>query len=396
MDNYSYLATKRTSSIFAPDVEQNFKELEKVISNSSILVVGAAGSIGGAVTKKLISFKPKKISLVDVSENGLVEVVRDIRAGNIDLKNVELDSLPIAMGSREFDVYVNKNHFDYVLNLSALKHVRSEKNIFTIAHMYDVNVRFINNWLERKKGSYKKFFSVSSDKSVSPSNLMGASKHIMEKVMAYHSDKQPFTSSRFANVAFSYGSLLEGFLMRIEKHQPLAAPNDIRRFFISFEEAAELCLLACFKGENADIYIPKIDEGVVHERRFDEIAIDLLEKKGFKPELCQSELEAKEKIALIKEGRYPCYFSSSDTTGEKEYEEFYASTEIVRNDLYKNISVVKTSMSKEETIRIEKFLHFLNNCNLEETTKADFVKEVAKVVPTLFHEERGKNLDEKM
>jgi nucleoside-diphosphate-sugar epimerase len=394
---YEKIITERDESCFKTDIENNFNVIRNMVSGSRIALVGAAGSIGSSVVKTILRFAPRALVLIDLSENNLVEVVRDLRASPDVKMPEEFSTLPIAMGSMEFDRYFAENKpFDYFLNLAAIKHVRSEKDIYCLIRMIDTNVLFMHDFLVRNPYKFKKVFSVSSDKAANPANLMGATKMAMEQALLYRSPEQPFSTARFANVAFSDGSLPYGFLRRLEKRQPLSAPNDVKRYFISHQEAGELCTMSAFTGENRDVFFPKFTEGK-DEKTFSRIAADLLLSRGYEPFLCATEDEAKRRTEeLIRKKQWPCYFFKSDTTGEKDFEEFYVSAETVDFDRFKTIGVIRRSDDVKRAA-VEAFLSFAKTAKeSRELGKADYVRALENLVPTLRHLETGKNLDGKM
>lgn len=299
------------------------KELSQIISSSSFLVIGGAGSIGQAVTKELFKRNPKKLHVVDISENNMVELVRDIRSSFGYIKG-EFATFALDIGSVEYDAFIKYDgRYDYVLNLSALKHVRSEKDPFTLMRMIDVNIFNTDKTLQQAiNNKAKKYFCVSTDKAANPVNMMGASKRIMEMFLMRKSLQINISTARFANVAFSDGSLLHSFNQRVQKKQPIVAPNDIKRYFLTPQESGELCIMSCIFGENRDIFFPKLNENL-HLISFADIAVKYLNSLGYEPYLCKDEDEARELAkTLPEEGKYPCLFTSSDTTGEKDFEEF--------------------------------------------------------------------------
>ena len=341
----------RDELIFSGDMASHAINLQEIVSNSSFLVIGGAGSIGQAVTKEIFKRNPKKIHVVDISENNLTELVRDIRSsfGYIkgDFKTYALD-----IGSIEYDAFIKcDGKYDYVLNLSALKHVRSEEDPFTLMRMIDVNIFNTDKTIRQSiDNGTKKYFCVSTDKAANPINMMGASKRIMEMFLMRRSLDINISTARFANVAFSDGSLLHSFNQRIEKRQPIAAPNDIKRYFITPQESGELCLMSCIFGENRDIFFPKLSESL-HLIYFVDIAIKYLNDKGFEPHLCDSEDEARELIKTLPgQGKWPCLFAKSDTTGEKDFEEFYTNKEILDINRFENIGVIKNEPEYDETL----------------------------------------------
>ncbi len=389
--------TGRETSLFASDIDTHEATLREAISGARIAVVGAAGSVGSAVVKTLLRFQPAALSLIDISENNLVELVRDLRSSDHVSMPDAFETLPIALGTVEFDRYFKDTEpFDYFFNLSAIKHVRSEKNIHCLMRMLDTNAVHFHDFLQENPYTFRKVFSVSSDKAANPANLMGASKMVMEKVLSAASDRQPYSTARFANVAFSDGSLPFGFLHRIRKHQPLSAPEDVRRYFISHEEAGELCVLSCMLGENRDIFFPKLSTGH-HEKTFAQIAIDLLQSLGYETVTCASEDEARRRIPeLVPHGQWPCYFFKTDTSGEKGFEEFFTTGEEIDLDRFAQVGVIKSAPLSERA-PLEAFLAFCRDAKTDaNVTKDDYVRAMRQVVPTLQHVETGKNLDQKM
>jgi FlaA1/EpsC-like NDP-sugar epimerase len=394
---YEQVVTGRATSFFSEDLQANADTVCESVSDSRVAIIGAAGSIGSAVVKTILHFRPTALSLIDINENNLVELVRDLRSSKAFKLPLDFATLPIGLGAIEFNRYfTDSKPFDYFLNLSALKHVRSEKDIYSLMRMIDTNVVFLYDFLRHNPYHFRKAFSVSSDKAANPANLMGASKMIMEKVLLAHAEEQPFSTARFANVAFSDGSLPYGFLRRIEKGQPITAPKDVRRYFISHQEAGELCVLSCMLGENCDVFFPKLAEGG-DEKTFVQIAVALLESLGYEPVECASEEEAKSCAEeLIRQRKWPCYFFKSDTTGEKECEEFCVKGEVVDMDRFRSIGVVKRSPLIDAE-PVDTFLQFCRRAKSNpNVAKGDYVQAIRKVVPTLRHIETGKNLDQKM
>lgn len=387
----------RNQELFRCDVDGRESSLREIISKSSFLVIGAAGSIGQAVTKEIFKRNPVKLHAVDINENNLVELVRDIRSsfGYIagDFKTFALD-----IGSLEYDAFINSDgNYDYVLNLSALKHVRSEKDPFTLMRMIDVNIFNTEKTIKQSilKG-VKKYFCVSTDKAANPVNMMGASKRIMEKYLARYSNEITISTARFANVAFSDGSLLHGFNQRIQKRQPVVAPSDIRRYFVMPQEAGELCLMSCIFGENKEIFFPKLDENF-HLITFSNIAKRFLAGLGYEAVLCKTEDEARALVeTLPDQGKWPCLFSESDTTGEKDFEEFYTSTEQVDFSKFSGIGIVKLNSNDDQKL-LELFENELIKIkNSMQWDKDDIVELFNKVIPEFKHKDTGKYLDGKM
>jgi FlaA1/EpsC-like NDP-sugar epimerase len=391
----SYL--NRTHKLFEDDITKSESELQKEISNSNFLVLGGAGTIGQAVTKEIFKRNPKKLHVVDISENNLVELVRDIRSsfGYIDgdFKTFVLD-----IGSNEYDALIESDgDFDYVLNLSALKHVRSEKDPFTLMRMIQVNILNTIKTIEQSiANGTKKYFCVSTDKAANPVNMMGGSKRIMEMFLMKKSKEIKISTARFANVAFSDGSLLHGFDQRIKKMQPIAAPSDIRRYFVIPEESGELCLMSTIFGENRDIYFPKLEENL-HLISFADIAKRYLDSLGYTPHLCKDEDEARSEVTkLVSEKKWPCLFSESNTTGEKSYEEFYTENETLNMETYNKLGVIKNQPSFDD----EKLTHFLDTISKMRTSKKWNKEEIVALfhhmIPNFGHVEANKFLDSKM
>lgn len=397
LTDYEHLATGRESSMFTEEMENNRTFLAESINGSRVAIIGAAGSIGSSVVKGLLEFRPVGVTLIDLSENNLVEIVRDLRSSHGVLVPENFSALPIGMGSVECtDYFKESTPFDYILNLSAIKHVRSEKDTYCLARMIDTNVLFIHDLLTDIPYGFRKFFSVSSDKAANPANLMGASKFVMEEML--RSQDRSFSTARFANVAFSDGSLPHGFLKRIEKRQPLSAPKDVKRYFMSHEEAGQICILSCVLGEYADVFFPQLDEGL-NEKTFSEIAVHLLAQLGYDAVPCATEDEAKARAQeLIPQKKWPCFFFNTDTTGEKSFEEFYSKGDRLDCSSFKNIGIVKHTRADAPAGRaIRDFIRFAQAAKHDpNVTKADYVREVAKIVPRFDHVEKNKNLDQKM
>jgi len=387
----------RDELLLTDDLSKFSEKLEEVVSKSSFLVIGGAGSIGQAVTKEIFKRNPKKLHVVDISENNLTELVRDIRSsfGYIegDFKTYALD-----VGSIEYDAFIESDgKYDYVLNLSALKHVRSEKDPFTLMRMIDVNIFNTDKTIRQSiENGVKKYFCVSTDKAANPVNMMGASKRIMEMFLMRRSMDINISTARFANVAFSDGSLLHGFNQRIEKKQPIAAPNDIKRYFVTPQESGELCLMSCIFGENRDIFFPKLSESL-HLISFADIAIKYLNDKGFEPYLCETEDEARELInTLPEQGKWPCLFTKSDTTGEKDFEEFYTDKEVLDMDRFENLGVIKNEPEYDEN-QLNNFESAMTQLKSNMSwDKKSIVSEFFKIIPKFGYYDNGKYLNGKM
>jgi FlaA1/EpsC-like NDP-sugar epimerase len=387
----------RQKELFSQDMNDYEKDLERIVASSTFLVIGGAGSIGQAVTKEIFKRNPQKLHVVDISENNMVELVRDIRSAYGYIEG-DFQTFALDVGSVEYDAFIQADgKYDYVLNLSALKHVRSEKDPFTLMRMIDVNIlNTEKTLLQSIENGTKKYFCVSTDKAANPVNMMGASKRIMEMFLMRRSLNINISTARFANVAFSDGSLLHGFNQRIQKRQPIVAPQDIKRYFVTPKESGELCLMSCIFGENRDIFFPKLSESL-HLISFAEIAIKYLEQLGYEPYLCSSEDEARLLVETLPAlGKWPCLFTDSDTTGEKDFEEFFTENEILDMVKYNNLGVIKNE-PEFNNIALEEFLIFINDCKVSKRwTKEQIVNLFHKMIPDFGHKETGKYLDGKM
>lgn len=387
----------RKEELFSTDIAVHEKELTEIVGASRFLVIGGAGSIGQAVTKEIFKRSPRKLHVVDISENNMVELVRDIRSsfGYID---GDFQTFALDIGSIDYDAFWNADGgYDYVLNLSALKHVRSEKDPFTMMRMIDVNIfnteKTIRQCIEN---GVKKYFCVSTDKAANPANMMGASKRIMEMYLMKYSESITISTARFANVAFSDGSLLHGFNQRIQKRQPIVAPSDVKRYFITPKESGELCLMSAIFGENRDIFFPKLSESL-NLITFSDIAIRYLKSKGYEPYLCKNEEEARESVQTLSEkGEWPCLFSKSDTTGEKDVEEFFTENEVLDLERFCNLGIIRNEADYDE-ILIQHFTDAIQQLKQTKNwTKGQLVELFFEMIPNFEYVERGKYLDAKM
>ena len=387
----------RYHPLFDADVQAHEVELSGLVGASRFLVVGGAGSIGQAVTREIFKRKPRALHVVDISENNMVELVRDIRStlGYID---GDFRTFALDCGSREFAALLAaESGYDYVLNLSALKHVRSEKDPFTLMRMIEVNVlNTISTIAQAQAGGARKYFCVSTDKAANPVNMMGASKRIMEMFLMRASESLPISTARFANVAFSDGSLLHGFNQRFAKRQPISAPNDVRRYFVTPQESGELCLSSCLLGENRDIFFPKLSEQL-DLTRFSDIAVRYLEALGFEPYQCTSEDEARDRATeLIASKKWPVYFFASDTTGEKDFEEFYTGTEVLDMQRFEAIGVIRNEPVYDEG-KLAYFLSTIDRIRAQPTwDKPELVELFNHMIPEFQHKDTGKYLDGRM
>ena len=387
----------REKPLLQEDIKHHELELKRIISKSKFLVLGAAGSIGQAVTKEIFKRNPHKLHVVDISENNMVELVRDLRSSYGYIEG-DFQTYVLDIASIEYDAFIMADgHYDYVLNLSALKHVRSEKDPFTLMRMIDVNIFNTDKTIKQSiDAGIEKYFCVSTDKATNPVNMMGASKRIMEMFLMRRSEQINISTARFANVAFSDGSLLHGFNQRIEKLQPIVAPNDVKRYFVTPQESGELCLMSCIFGKNRDIFFPKLSESL-HLLKFSDIAINYLKAKGYEPYLCQNEEEARKKAKILpKEGKWPCLFSSSNTTGEKDFEEFYTEKEIVDEKSFKSLGVIKNKLDYNKD-HLDMFEAKVSSMKAKkEWSKNQLLDLFFTMIPDFDHHEKGKYLDSKM
>jgi len=387
----------RSEELFTNDMIDQNVDIMTAVQNNKFLVIGGAGSIGQAVTKEIFKREPAALHVVDISENNMVELVRDIRStigyGRGDFKTFALDC-----GSVEFEAMIRKEGpYDYVFNLSALKHVRSEKDSFTLMRMIMVNIFNTVKTLHMAKNmGAKKYFCVSTDKAANPVNMMGASKQIMEMFLMRESLTQNISMARFANVAFSDGSLLHGFNQRFSKRQPFSAPNDVRRYFVTPQESGELCLLSGLLGNNRDIFFPKLSKKL-HLITFSEIAVSYLRERGYEPCECETEDEARNRAEeLIANKQWPCYFFKSDTTGEKDFEEFFTDIEDLDMNRFETIGVIKNQPDFHEA-KLDDFMYGIEALRKKGTwTKDEILKLYFGLLPEFAHKETGKYLDQRM
>lgn len=386
----------RSKNLFEQDIQKNQNEIEKLVSESRFLVVGGAGSIGQAVVKEIFKRNPKLIHIVDISENNLVELVRDLRSSIGYIEGI-FSTFALDCGSREFEALMNDHDYDYVLNLSALKHVRSESNPYTLFRMIEVNILNTIKTIEiSKKKGVKKYFCVSTDKAANPVNMMGASKRIMEMFLMKESDNINISTARFANVAFSDGSLLHGFGQRFSKKQPISAPNDVKRYFVTPQESGELCLASCLLGDNRDIFFPKISSEL-KLTKFSDIAERYIRSLGYEPFHCSDEDEARcLSKKLINQKKWPCYFFNSDTTGEKDFEEFFTEEERLDLETFKNIGIIK-NFPEYDNEKLERFINLIKEISINKISSKKILVDLFKeIIPNFLHDEKDKYLDERM
>lgn len=390
--------TKRSQNMFLEDIEKNSKKLSEKINGKTVLVIGGAGSIGSSFIKAVLPFKPNSLVVVDINENALAELTRDLRSTKGMYIPEDYIPYPMDFASPVFEkMFKNRKGFDIVANFSAHKHVRSEKDIYSVEALLQNNVLHAKKLLDLLvEFPPEEYFCVSTDKAANPVNIMGASKRLMEDVIFSYSDKFPVKTARFANVAFSNGSLPAGFLARIQKLQPLSAPSDVRRYFVSPEESGQICMLSCMLGNNREIFFPRLEEEQM--MTFDKIATALLKEYGYEVIECASDEEAVDKAVDLKSGSkdYPVHYSGSDTSGEKAYEEFYTDKEKVDLSRMKALGVI-TDKSIPDKNKIKVLFDKLNKVfEKEETTKAEIVSIIHDYLPEFEHIETGKSLDSKM
>jgi len=389
--------TKRSKSMFLDDIENNRDELIKNIEGKSVLVIGGAGSIGSSFIKSILPFKPATLVVVDINENALAELTRDLRSTKDMYVPLDYITYPMDFSSSVFEkMFRSRGGFDIVGNFSAHKHVRSEKDIYSIEALIQNNVlhtKFLLDLLVEFPP--KSYFCVSTDKAANPVNIMGVSKRIMEDVIFSYSDKFPVKTARFANVAFSNGSLPAGFIARLQKLQPISAPSDVKRYFVSPEESGQICMLACVLGNNREIFFPRLEEEQM--MTFDKIATAFLKEHGFEVLECSSDEEAIDKSVELRNGSllYPVHYSKSITSGEKPYEEFYTSDEKTELNRLKALGIV---IEKEipDKGKVMKLFEKFNAAFESESAKEEIVDIIKEYLPNFEHIETGKSLDSKM
>ncbi len=391
--------TYRKESFFAADIEAHEGELSAKIKDKRVLVIGGAGTIGSSYIRAILNFHPSSLYIVDTNENGLTELTRDLRSRAGQYVPNDYKPYPINFGSNVFyKMLEREGPFDIIANFAAHKHVRSEKDKYSVEAMIENNVFKANDFLQYLNANQKPehFFCVSTDKAANPVNVMGASKKLMEDVIMSYSNQLQISTARFANVAFSNGSLLDGYIQRLMKKQPFSCPSDVKRFFVSPEESGQICMLACMLGDSSDIFFPKLSEDQMVN--FKDITLDFFKSMGLEADLCSSEDEAKEKaLALTSNSKsYPVYFFDTDTSGEKLFEEFYTSTDQLDMNKFRSLGVIKNA-TKESIQMIDDRIKGLKDLlNLDDYQKSDIVKMLTEYIPDFEHIETGKSLDQKM
>ena len=386
----------RSESLFANDLKTHDELLSNNIKGKKVMVIGGAGTIGSSFLKALLLYNPGQVTVVDINENGLTELVRDCRSSeNLTIPN-NFKTYPINFGDKVFEkVFMQDAPYDIIANFAAHKHVRSEKDIYSIEAMIENNVINAKKFLDLLVlHPPKHFFCVSTDKAANPVNIMGASKKLMEEVILAYSHKIKITTARFANVAFSNGSLLAGFIERLTKQQPLSCPSDVKRYFVSPQESGQICLLTCILGQSGDIFFPKLSIDS-HLISFKDIAIKFLETLGFEVTICKTEEEAKSKSKNIILNQYPVYFFDSETSGEKLYEEFYTDEEKLDLDKFEQLGIIKNAV-RRNIDEIDNLIKDFETMFLNIKQKSDVVKILDTFMPNFKHIETGMNLDQKM
>lgn len=390
--------TKRDESLFNEDIKKHQDELLHKVKEKSVLVIGGAGTIGSSFIKEILNYKPKSLTVFDSNENGLTELTRNLRSTNkLFIPDMYL-TYPINFSNKLFYDFLNQQeNFDIIANFAAHKHVRSEKDTISVKALLENNITnsgfLLENLLQKPPSN---FFCVSTDKAANPVNVMGASKKIMEQMIISYSSKFPVTTARFANVAFSNGSLLDGFLKRISKFQPISAPLDIKRYFVTPKESGQICLMSCLLGDTGDIFFPKLNKDQMIS--FSEIADRLLFELGYKPLYCSSEHQAKQIASEMDHdsNEYPVYYFNSNTTGEKSFEEFYTENEKIDLDKFKSLGIVKNVGNHNSDDFMSKIKSFESSLNNSDIDKKEIIKEIQKILPNFQHIEKGKNLDQIM
>lgn len=384
--------TKRAESMFVGDIEANRETLTREIEGKSICVIGGAGSIGSSYIKAVLRFHPAKLVVVDLNENGLAELTRDLRSSADLMVPADYRTYTLNFADPIFArIFREEKGFDIVANFSAHKHVRSERDKYSVQALIENNdikaKRLMELLMEFKP---KHFFCVSTDKAANPVNIMGASKRILEDLVMAYSAEFPVTTARFANVAFSNGSLPDGWLHRLAKRQPLAAPNDVKRYFVSPEESGQICMLASILGRSGEVFFPKLGEEQM--LTFSAICDDFVREQGLTKHLCQTDAEAKD----YKGNEWPVIYTGSNTTGEKAYEEFYVPGEEIDMQRFVSLGVVEKT-TRQPMERVDAFFSELEQIFANpDFTKAEVVTAIKRFIPNFEHEEKGFNLDQKM
>lgn len=388
----SKFVTKRPQSMFIGDIEAHKDELTREIAGKSVCVIGGAGSIGSSYIKAVLYFNPAKLIVVDLNENGLAELTRDLRSSADIVVPADYRTYTLNFADPIFArIFREEKGFDIVANFSAHKHVRSERDRYSVQALIENNdikaKRLMELLMEYKP---KHFFCVSTDKAANPVNIMGASKRILEDLVMAYSKEFPVTTARFANVAFSNGSLPDGWLHRLQKRQPLVAPNDVKRYFVSPEESGQICMLASILGRSGEVFFPKLGEEQM--LTFSSICDDFVAAQGLKKHLCRTDAEAK----AYRGDEWPVVYTESNTTGEKAYEEFYIPGEQLDMQRFESLGVVEKT-TRQPLEKVDAFFREMEDIFQQENfTKSQVVDAIKRFIPNFEHEEKGMNLDQKM
>ena len=393
--------TKRERSMFAADIEVNRAEINAQVHGKRVCVIGGAGSIGSSFIKALLPFQPKQLIVVDLNENGLAELTRDLRSSANMIVPEDYRTYTLDFASPIFERIFREEHgFDIVANFSAHKHVRSERDKYSVQALIennDIKAKKLMDLMMVHKPSH--FFCVSTDKAANPVNIMGASKRILEDLIMAYSGEFNITTARLANVAFSNGSLLDGWMHRLQKRQPLAAPNDVKRYFVSPEESGQICLLACILGKSGEVFFPKLGEEQM--LKFSDICDDFIREQGLQKHLCATDEEAKQcaaslNLQLSTLNDYPVIYTGSNTTGEKAYEEFFIEGEDLIMNRFQSLGVIEKTTRRPMKDVMALFEEFEGIFAEPNFTKAEVVAAIERFLPNFEHDEKGKNLDSKM
>lgn len=390
--------TQRAESMFLRDIEKNRVVLTQEIEGKSVCVIGGAGTIGSSYIRAILPFQPSKLVVVDISENGLTELTRDLRSTYGMFVPEDYRTYPLNYADPIFErMFRNEGGFDIIANFSAHKHVRSEKDQYSVAALIENNVIKARGLMDILSDlPPKHFFCVSTDKAANPVNIMGCSKKVMEDMIMSYSTRFKVSTARFANVAFSNGSLLAGFIDRLMKNQPLSSPSDVKRYFVSPDESGEICMLACILGKSGEIFFPKLGEEQM--MTFSSIADNFLKELGYTIKYCSTEEEARKFAFEMKEGSktYPVYYFTSDTTGEKGFEEFFVPGEKLNMERFSSLGIIENYPIRPIS-DIDKFFTDMNKLlSSNDVQKSDIVKVLKDFIPNFEHEEKGRNLDSKM
>ena len=394
----SRYVTMRPQSMFADDITANADALSDGIRGKSILVIGGAGSIGSSFIRAVLPYRPRTLVVADINENALAELTRDLRSTKGMFVPEDYVPYPMDYASGVFrKMFAARGGFDIVANFSAHKHVRSEKDIYSVEALLRNNVLNAKSLLDLlEQYPPEVFFCVSTDKAANPVNIMGASKRIMEDLVFSYSERFPVRTARFANVAFSNGSLPLGFLTRISRLQPISAPSDVKRYFVSPEESGQICMLSCMLGGNREIFFPKLERSRM--KTFDSIAADLIREHGYEVLPCASDAEALEKAEALKHGSllYPVHFSVSDTSGEKAFEEFYTESETLDTERFSALGII-TDKAVPDRKALDMLLSRLTDAFAKDSvSKEEIVEIIRSYLPNFAHIETGRSLDSKM